>query len=191
MTAPKRNRGQPRKPLASRADRHLLAFAAALLDAHEQHETCHSVNSVLQNLVALKYGVPVLTPENLEANAAGRPIQVAIDKRKSRAQPALGDGQRHRHPLHGLADDELARPIRRTKKLPPHAPDRQWLAAMVLALRLCCCGDPAGEPLARYLASLVGESTFFEHALLPLIRMDRRKTLVLSELLKLVALPKN
>jgi hypothetical protein len=80
--APKHGKGRPAKALASVPNRYILAFTQALIDHHHRMATGISKNKVMEAIVAIRYGRPEGTEENLDAMARGEPFKVWADPRR-------------------------------------------------------------------------------------------------------------
>jgi hypothetical protein len=141
-----------------------LAFAQAALECSRLDI---SERALTVMFAGLRFGRLILTPENIEAIARGEPFLVGMEERESRATKN-GWGRRHENAFHPLGDD-IARLLRGVRNAPPMDPDRRWLARMTRAWLICMDGRVEDAWLARELAALAGESSYFEKAMEPLL----------------------
>lgn len=165
----KSDNGRPRQPLAQRENRHLLALAQAILDHPLRTASDYQALRVFAAMSGKTLLQPLPTPENLAAMNRSEPFVAIMEARHSRAEPKLGAGQRHEDPFFGVIDDAITRPLRRFRTMKPDAPDRRWLALMSRCWRICLSADPAGEWVARELATAAGELAFYEERMRPLL----------------------
>ncbi len=184
--APKRPSHRPRTRLVDKPERYWLAFQQAAL---ERAKGQVSERRLLIMFAGLRHGQPLMTRENLAAMRRGEPYLVAMEEAKSRAQPKLSHGMRHKNAFHPPADD-TARALRKLRDADPTDPDRRWLACMTRAWLICLDADERDAWLARELASAVGEIEHFTNVMEPVLRRDLRATLFLAELLEQLDPPK-
>jgi hypothetical protein len=182
---PLRRRGRPGKALAEREDRHALAFVQAALD---RPDIDLSERALTTMLAGLRYGRVVETRENLEALLEGKPFLVAMDPVESRAVPTA-PGWRHRGAFRPPADD-IARTLRRARTASPIDRDRRWLSCMSRAWAICLHRRVDEGWLAQHLATMAGESAYFEEVMEPvLLRPERMPKAALVALARRLLAP--
>jgi hypothetical protein len=168
----KRSKGRPPKLLALDPDRYFLAILQANIDA--ALDAGKKERWVINQFAAIRYGIPIYTPENLELYENGKPFQVLIN---ARDYPRRGTVWQDREP--GLEwhnrtafspyAETIRVKIRKIRARAPNDPDRRWLAAMSLAWRACFEGDLSKLNYTEYLAAAANELKYYSSIMKPIL----------------------